>query len=160
MRNVGYVITCIDCQNRGLDRRYEGETGGEARRRAVQHQQDLRAKKMTSGLYRHAVEEHGGVVPEFRFQVRQRFEDAMTRQIEESSRIEGEEEEKLLNTRQEWQPPLLSRVVVDCHHQKSPNSSTSTYFVIKIYQSVHIVHINIQYLLRTTGLSKPVQVKK
>ena len=68
---------------------------------------------MTSGLYRHAVEEHGGVVPEFRFQVRQRFEDAMTRQIEESSRIEGEEEEKLFNTRQEWQPPLLSRVVVD-----------------------------------------------
>ena len=33
LRNVGYVITCIDYQNRGLDRRYEGETGGEARRR-------------------------------------------------------------------------------------------------------------------------------
>ena len=39
----------------------------------------------------------------------------MTRQIEESSRIEGEEEEKLLNTRQEWQSPLLSRIVVDLH---------------------------------------------
>ena len=113
LRGVGYVITCIDCQNNGLDRRYEGETGCEARKRASQHLQDLRAKKLTSGLYRHTLEAHGGVQPVFRFQVRECFTDPLTRQVEEGARIEGEEEEILFNTKQEWQPPLLSRLVVD-----------------------------------------------
>ena len=113
VRGVGYVVTCIDCQNQGLDRRYEGETGNEARVRASQHQQDLRAKRQTSGLYRHTVEEHGGVQPVFRFQVRRSFADPLTRQVEEGVRIEAEDEETLFNTRQEWQPPLLSRLIVD-----------------------------------------------
>ena len=113
VRGVGYVVTCVDCQNLGLDRRYEGETGNEARRRASQHLQDLRAAKQTSGLYRHTAEVHDGVPPTFRFQVRQSFGDPLTRQVEEGVRIEAEAEETLFNTRQEWQPPLLSRLVID-----------------------------------------------
>ena len=113
MRGVSYVVTCIDCQNQGLDRRYEGETGNEARVRAQQHLQDLRAKKPTSGLYRHTVEAHAGIEPTFRFQVRRSFEDPLTRQVEEGARIECEPEEILFNTRQEWQPPLLSRIDVN-----------------------------------------------
>ena len=113
MRGVSYVVTCIDCQNQGLDRRYEGETGNEARVRAQQHLQDLRAKKPTSGLYRHTVEAHAGIEPTFRFQVRRSFEDPLTRQVEEGARIEDEPEEILFNTRQEWQPPLLSRIGVN-----------------------------------------------
>ena len=113
LRGVSYVITCLECQNQGLDRRYEGETGNEARIRAQQHLQDLNAKKPTSGLYRHTVEAHGGVQPEFRFQVRQSFGDPLSRQVEEGARIETEPEEVLFNTKQEWQPPLLSRLVVN-----------------------------------------------
>ena len=68
-----------DCQNQGPDRHYKGETGNEARIRAQQHLPDLKAKKPSSGLYRHTMEYgHGGVQPTFRFQVRQSFGDPLT----------------------------------------------------------------------------------
>ena len=113
LKNVGYVITYLDCQEAGIDKRYEGETKREARIRAEEHLNALRLKQPTSSLYRHAVEENGGLTPRYRFQVRDHFNDPLYRQLEEGARIEYSMEESLINTKSEWAPPLLSRMTIN-----------------------------------------------
>ena len=110
--NVGYVITCLSCQKLGLNRVYEGESGRAAKARATEHQAAIRRKLATSPLYQHIQTDHSRdeVQPLFKFQVRQRFKDALTRQVEEGVRIENIKEEDLLNNKQEWVPPALGRV--------------------------------------------------
>ena len=109
--NVGYVVTCITCQNRGVNKTYEGESGRSAKIRAVEHLRDIRLKKTTSALYQHVVEDHSEEAePQFKFQIRQRFRDPLTRQVEEGVRIENVDDDCLLNTKSEWVPPALGRV--------------------------------------------------
>ena len=111
--NIGYVVTCLDCQEAGLNRVYEGESARCLRERAEEHLRDVRAKKTTSGLYRHTRDEHAGICPTFRFQVRKIFEDPLTRQVEEGVRIEGVPDDHLMNTKQEWAPPVLARIRIE-----------------------------------------------
>ena len=70
-------------------------------------------KDETNGLYRHVKECHPEQPPTFRFQVRQVFTDALTRQLEEGGRIEGVPEENLMNTKNEWAPPIVGRVRIE-----------------------------------------------
>ena len=41
------------------------------------------------------------------------FDDAVTRQLDEGVRIEGVPEENLLNTKNEWVPPIVGRVRIE-----------------------------------------------
>ena len=109
---VGYVVTCLDCQENGRDYHYEGETGHSLRQRSSQHERDLRSGNTNSGLVRHSQQHHEGVTPRYRYQVRKVFDDALTRQIEEGVRIESYPENQLMNTRHEWVPPVVSRVQI------------------------------------------------
>ena len=72
-----------------------------------------------SGVYRHVRDDHQGVCPRLRFQIWRTFRDPMSRQIQEGCCIEEVPEDQLLNTKQEWQPPLLGRI-------SAPPTSTST----------------------------------
>ena len=108
--NVGYVGTCVSCQEMGLDRRYQGETARSLKQRSGEHMRSIAKKDESNGLYKHVKDCHDGQLPKIRFQVRQTFSDAVTRQIDEGARIEGTPEEALLNTKNEWAPPVLGRV--------------------------------------------------
>ena len=110
LTGIGYVATCVTCQNNGIERVYEGESGRALKVRAQEHLRDIRANKDSSGLYRHVRDEHQGDPPEFRFQVRRQFTEPLLRQIEEGVRIENSNDDTLLNTRQEWVPPTLGRM--------------------------------------------------
>ena len=111
LSNVGYVITCLTCQERGIRRVYEGESGRSGRIRSEEHLSAFRRKHTSSVLYQHVCESHEGEEsPRFKFQVRERFRDALTRQVEEGVRIENSEDDHLLNTKSEWVPPALGRV--------------------------------------------------
>ena len=72
----------------------------------------IRRKQPSSALVQHILTDHAGEEeePEFMFQVRQRFEDALTRQSDEGVRIETSDEDSLMNTKQEWVPPALGRI--------------------------------------------------
>ena len=109
---IGYVATCLTCQESGMDRYYLGESGRALRIRAGEHLKDIRCKNDHSGLYCHMRDDHPGDPPRVRFQVRRRFNDPLSRQIEEGVVIEEAREEELLNTRQEWVPPLLQRMTL------------------------------------------------
>ena len=111
--NVGYVGTCVTCQQMGLDRRYEGETARTLKDRSREHLRSINKKDESNGLYKHVKECHGDQLPTIRFQVRQVFDDAVTRQLDEGVRIEGVPEENLLNTKNEWVPPIVGRVRIE-----------------------------------------------
>ena len=70
----------------------------------AQHLAAIRRKQPSSALVQHILTDHAGEEeePEFMFQVRQRFEDALTRQSDEGVRIETSGEDSLMNTKQEW----------------------------------------------------------
>ena len=103
----------MTCQNNGIEKVYEGESGRALKVRAQEHLRDIKAKKDSSGLYRHVRDDHQGVIPEIRFQVRKQFVDPALRQIEEGARIEESNWDSLLNTKQEWVPPTLGRMVLN-----------------------------------------------
>ena len=111
--NVGYVVTCIKCQEEGRTRVYEGESSRCLRIRAAEHLRDVANKNSNSGLYRHVRDEHNEVRPRMRFQVRRVFRDPLTRQVEEGVRISLSPEDQLVNTKNEWAPPALGRVRVE-----------------------------------------------
>ena len=113
---VGYIAICLTCQDKGVDRYYLGESGRALRVRASEHLRDIRLKNSHSGLYCHTRDDHQGVTPRIRFQVRRRFGDPLSRQIEEGVAIEEAGEEELLNTRQEWVPPLLQKLTLRHSH--------------------------------------------
>ena len=110
--NVGYVVTCLTCQIRGINKVYEGESGRSARIRADEHLAAIRRKQPSSALVQHILTDHAGEEeePEFMFQVRQWFEDDLTCQSDEGVRIETSDEDSLMNTKQEWVPPALGRI--------------------------------------------------
>ena len=111
--NIGYVATCVTCQEAGKTVVYEGESGRNLKQRSLEHWRDIRSCRPTSGLYCHIRDHHGGSIPVIRFQVRQRFCDALSRQLDEGARIEETDDEQLMNTRDEWVPPVLSRMSVN-----------------------------------------------
>ena len=111
MNNNKSCLTCLTCQQRGINRIYEGESGRAARVRADEHLAAIRRKQPSSALVQHILTEHAGEEePDFKFQVRQRFDDAVTRQSDEGVRIENSDEDSRMNTKQEWVPPALGRI--------------------------------------------------
>lgn len=110
--NVGYVVTCLDCQEGGKEARYEGESSRAFRIRVAEHLRDVRLKNENSGIYRHARDQHAGECPNLRFQVRKCFRDPLTRQVNEGVRISLADDDNLMNTKQEWVPPVVNRVLV------------------------------------------------
>ena len=72
--NVGYVGTCVTCQQMGLDRRYEGETARTLKDRSREHLRSINKKDESNGLYKHVKECHGDQLPTIRFQVSARGE--------------------------------------------------------------------------------------
>ena len=88
--------------------------GRSARIRAEEHLAALRRKQPSSPLYQHWITEHPGEEePRFKFQIRQRFSNALSRQMDEGVRIETTDDECLLNTKLEWVPPALGRVRIN-----------------------------------------------
>ena len=109
---MGYVVTCLDCQEGGKEARYEGESSRAFRIRVAEHLRDVRLKNENSGIYRHARDQHAGECPNLRFQVRKCFRDPLTRQVNEGVRISLADDDNLMNTKQEWVPPVVNRVLV------------------------------------------------
>ena len=77
----------------------------------LEHKAGLAKKDEDSTLYSHSIEEHDGRVTKFDIAVTGRYRgDPMKRQIAESVKIE--EEENLLNKRDEWRQVKLPRVML------------------------------------------------
>ena len=104
--SVGYSIKCKSCNSV-----YHGETSRRAAVRAIEHCKDLRKEKEESPLVKHLRLKH----PEgskFTFQVTGQFHNALTRQADESVRIQSSAQ-ACLNSKAEFYGPKLARITVE-----------------------------------------------
>ena len=104
--NVGYSIKCKSCNSV-----YHGETSRRAAVRAIEHCKDLKREKEESPLVKHLKLKH----PEgskFTFQVTGQFFNALTRQADESVRIQSSAQ-ACLNSKAEFNGPKLARISLE-----------------------------------------------
>ena len=83
--SVGYEITCLECERMGVRTAYLGETGRTASIRCKEHVDNVAKRK--GSLWPHCLEEHSGLVPQFKCSVVGRFSNPLDRQLDEAMRI-------------------------------------------------------------------------
>ena len=111
--NVGYRWICTTCQNRNKVKVYEGETSRSARLRGKEHLNQYKGEKEDSVLYKHKVLEHSNEEVEFKMEITGVFRDALSRQAEESVRIQARKGSELMNSKSQFNHPPIARVVVE-----------------------------------------------
>ena len=111
--NVVYRWTCCTCWNRDKVKVYEGETSRSARLRGIEHVRSYLAKREDSVLYKHKILEHKDEEVDFQMEITGVFKDPLSRQAEESVRIQGRNNSELMNSKSEFNHPPMARIVVE-----------------------------------------------
>jgi hypothetical protein len=84
---VGYRWRCITCEERNIDKVYEGETARSARIRGAEHLKEFEQKKEKSVLFKNQNSDHKNENAKFKMEITQKFKDALTRPTNEAVRI-------------------------------------------------------------------------
>ena len=79
----------------------------------MEHIRALKNKKADSVLYKHKMLEHINEDVEFGLEITGKFQDALTRQANESVRIYNRKGTEILNSKSEFNHPPTARVVVE-----------------------------------------------
>ena len=111
--NIGYRWLCSTCQNNNKVKVYEGETSRSARLRGIEHLKSYFGKKDDSVLYKHKMLEHKDEDVEYKMEITGVFRDALSRQADESVRIQGRKNTELMNSKSEFNHPPIARVIVE-----------------------------------------------
>ena len=111
--NIGYRWSCSTCQTRDKVMVYEGETSRSARLRGIEHLRSYYNKRNDSVLYKHKMLEHKNETVEFKMEITGVFKDALTRQADESVRIQARKNTELMNSKSEFNHPPIARVIVE-----------------------------------------------
>ena len=110
--NVGYEIRCQECPTSAV---YIGETSKSGYLRGLDHIKNYKTKKQDSPLWRHAVANHNGRLDvNFAKKVVRTFRDPLTRQCNESIRIQRCNADVLLNSKAEWHGPATVTLQAEC----------------------------------------------
>ena len=110
--SVGYELTCDLCGGEKVC--YVGETGQNVYTRGQKHMANYRGKTNDSPLWKHSKHKHGGSLNlNFSMKVKKCFSDPLTRQVNESVRINRCEAEEQLNSKTEWHGPATVRLVAE-----------------------------------------------
>ena len=105
--NVGYRFTCNICNST-----YEGETARVVRSRTLEHVNDLKNHNNSSPLVKHLENYHKKEEsPQFKIQITGIFHDALSRQADESVRINSAADtDKRMNSRAEFNSAPINRI--------------------------------------------------
>ena len=104
--NFGYSISCSECPVT-----YEGESHRKAAIRAREHNRDLENNNLSSPLVKHMQQYHPQGTT-FKFKIVSKFSDALTRQSEESVRIQSSAP-ACMNSKAEFNAPPITRISVE-----------------------------------------------
>ena len=100
---VSYKIICITCKQSGKTSEYQGQTGRTAYSRGLEHKKDLRGSAKSCPMVVHKTAHHPALEPDFKMVILGKFNDPLSRQIEEAERIQASSENPLnMNSRAEW----------------------------------------------------------
>ena len=109
--NIGYEVKCNECEKNVL---YVGETSKSMYVRGLGHLRDYRSKRHDSPLWRHALETHDRRLDvAYAMKLMKCFRDPLTRQCNESVRIQRSDADELLNGKAEWHGPATVRLQID-----------------------------------------------
>ena len=92
---------------------YEGVTSHSARLRGIEHLKSYFGKKDDSVLYKHKMLEHKDEDLEYKMEITGVFRDALSRQADESVRIQARKNTELINSKSEFNHPPIARVIVE-----------------------------------------------
>ena len=118
--NVGYRLICETCQDRGLDKIYEGETARSASMRGAEHLSNFRSGRADSALYKHKQNDHKEEEMKFRMEITNKFRDPLTRQANEAVRISSRRKNEILNSKNEFNHPPITRITVERNKKRNP----------------------------------------
>ena len=109
--NIGYEVKCGECAMSVL---YIGETSKSMYVRGLGHIRDYQSKRHDSPLWRHALDAHNGRLDvAYSKKLIKCFRDPLTRQCNESVRIQRSDADILLNGKAEWHGPATVRLQID-----------------------------------------------
>ena len=111
--NIGYRWICDTCEKRNIIKIYEGESSRSARIRSKEHVAAYKNQKADSVLFKHKMSDHKNEKVKFKFEITNKFKDALTRQADESVRINMREKSELLNSKNEFNHPPIARIIVE-----------------------------------------------
>ena len=110
--NVGYELVCDECGGENVC--YVGETGQNIYTRGLKHMANYRGKLEDSPLWKHAQLQHNrSLTVSFSMKVVKSFADPLTRQVNESVRINNCKAKHQLNSKSEWHGPATIRLVAE-----------------------------------------------
>ena len=100
---VTYVITCVTCEAAGKAAKYVGQSARSGFSRGREHRDGMRRRADDSRIHAHALECHGGEMPEVRMDITGTYEgDPTLRQVSEAVQIRALPAKVLLNQKTEW----------------------------------------------------------
>ena len=111
--SITYEVECLgDCTVKDL---YKGESAHNAFTRGKKHMTDLNGRNVSnSPLWRHCRDSHSSMMQDFKMRVTGTFKnDAMLRQISEAVQIENTDQQRLMNTRAEWNMSRVPRATIE-----------------------------------------------
>ncbi len=110
-QNVKYKISCVEnCKKKDI---YHGETSYSAFTRGREHLEKLDRRDPKSMLYNHCQNEHEGNIVQFKMDITGTFHhDATLRQISEGIEIRETDQNRLMNTRSEWNTPMIPECTI------------------------------------------------
>ena len=123
--NVGYILICDTCRDRGKKKIYEGETARSARVRGAEHLSGFNNDRVDNALYKHKHNDHEHEEMKFSMEITKRFKDPLSRQANEAIRISSREKCELLNSKNEFNHPPITRISVERSH-KNKNITCKT----------------------------------
>ena len=120
--NVGYKLLCETCEDRGILKVYEGETARSARVRGAEQMSNFKNKRNDNPLYKHKVNEHNDEEMAFRMEITKKYQDPLSRQANEAVRISKRKKNELLNSKNEFNHPPITRILVEKTKKNTPHS--------------------------------------
>ena len=108
--NVTYNISCLEnCKKKDI---YRGETSYSAYTRGQEHLRKYEKNDPDSMLWNHCLEQHNGRRVKFKMNISGTYhKDAMKRQISEGVEITRTAPQRLMNSKSEWNAPLIPHCV-------------------------------------------------
>ena len=108
--NIGYRWICDTCAKRNIVKIYEGESSRSARIRSKEHKAAYKNEKADSVLFKHKMSDHNDEKVKFKFEITDKFKYALTRQADESVRINMRAKSELLNSKNECNHQPIARI--------------------------------------------------
>ena len=87
-----------------------GETACSARVRGAEHMNGFKNERNDNALYKHKVNDHKEEEMVFRMEITKKYRDPLSRQANEAVKISGRKKNELLNSKNEFNHPLIAIV--------------------------------------------------